>query len=720
MGNPFFSNLNEFVVSLLKTLPLALLFALPFIFSGLILGILLSNPDFPTQRIYFWDLTGSALGALAILPVISWLGVENVMLVTCAALLLVCALTFPPRQKKIYILSAATTVAIVASFVYAKRLYTFRYPEGTELAVFSKAPLGFSIDYTQWDPVARIEVSSIPAPSPTTVSFPSLIGTNEAFLRRYKRMLTQNNFAFTYAVAYDGTPESLNGIQETIYSSAYVASTLSNPKTAIIGVGGGFDVLTAINFNARDITGIEVNKATLNILQKQFFDYFRHWTTDPRVHLVYDDGRHYLASSSDQFDIIQLSGVDSYSGTPGAAHVFSESYLYTTEALDLYLSKLTNDGIINIMRMEHYPPREMLRVMTTAAKALRNIGVQDPTNHLVMVAQSNGAFMALLIKKNPFSPQEIKKLSQWVGGNKYLTLAVAPYLTYKAKNTYRYFLEQWVSGKEARFFDETPFVISPATDDRPFFFNFSRWNHLPGLFKFTRWAEWPDLQHRIVPVMEITLILMLILVGIVALFCVWWPLKGLSRVAKVPAPRQYALIFASTAIGYLAVEVALLQKFGLYLGHPNYALSVVLAALLFATGLGSLTSKYLIRRLGGIRILSYTFCISVVAECLIAFPSLRFLTFNGFAARALVVITLVFPLGLLLGVFLPTAVDQLKGKAPEYVPWGWGINGIFSVLAPILSVAFSMTWGITALFLLAIPIYLFVGCIFPKSEPPQH
>jgi spermidine synthase len=132
-----------------------------------------------------------------------------------------------------------------------------------------------------------------------------------------------------------------------------------------IGVGGGFDLLTALYFDASEVTGVEVNGATLDILRRVYRDYTKHWVTDPRVTLVEDDGRHFLAASDRAYDVIQLSGVDSYSGTPGAAHVFSENYLYTAEAFDLYLSRLSDEGIVNMMRLEWKPPREMLRALVT-------------------------------------------------------------------------------------------------------------------------------------------------------------------------------------------------------------------------------------------------------------------------------------------------------------------------------------------------------------------
>jgi spermidine synthase len=705
---------GQFLGMLFKTLPYALLFAVPFVFSGLLLGLLLSNPRLPTRKIYCWDLVGSACGAFAVLPAISFWGVETSLLGVCALLLIITLALARPARKNIHWLTAAAIILVGLCFAFEHRLFSFRYPQGTPLSATEYPNSGMVLEDVRWDPVARIEVARIPPPSPATMWYPSLIGGNPSFLARFKRCITQNNYAFTYAVDYDGKRESLEGIQETIYSSAYIAKSTPNPKVAVIGVGGGFDILTALYFQASEITGIEVNRATLHILQKDYAEYFRAWVSDPRVKLVYDDGRHFLKGTDKKFDVIQLSGVDSYSGTPGAANVFSESYLYTTEAFELYLSRLSPNGILNVMRLEHYPPREMLRILTTAVTALQNTGVDQPAAHIAMLSQNDGAFMALLVKKTPFTKEEETRLARWTATTRFIVPVTAPYLTSNIKNWYQIFLEQTTDADREAFYEASPYNIRPATDDAPFFFNFSRWSHLPFFLKFSRWAHWPMMRDT-VPVMEITLIVMFCLVGAVVLLCVGLPLRYLTRAGAAVPPRRHGFIFAGTGLGYLAVEIALLQKFGLFLGHPNYALSVVLAGLLFATGIGALCSGTLVRRLGGPRFISYAFALLVMAECVFVFPGLNQWPMDNFSLRVLVVLALVTPLGVLMGTYVPTAVEQLKVTAPSFVPWAWGINGVFSVLAPILSVAFSMTWGITALLLGAVPIYLLVGWLYPDQ-----
>ena len=503
------------------------------------------------------------------------------------------------------------------------------------------------IEEIRWDPVSRIEVTGIPPPDPAKTGFPALIGTNPAFLSHFQKVLTQNNFAFTYAVAYDGKPSSLTGIEETIYAAAYEASSVENPKVAIIGVGGGFDVLTALRFDARQITGIEVNGAVIDILRHDYEDYFASWVKDPRVTLVHADGRNYLKQTRERFDIIQLSGVDSYSGIAGAAYVFSENYLYTQEAIELYFSRLADNGIVNVMRLEQSPPREMLRVLTTAIAALKQSGIAAPAEHIAVVQQADGRFASVLIKRSPFDAADETRLDHWVSKNRNLLLLVSPHHR-SSPNIFQLLLDQDSTERELALVDSWPYNIRPTTDDLPFFFHFSRWSHLPILFSRSPWGSMSNMRHQ-VPVMEITLLILFGLIGLVAVMCTWLPLwiaPGDGRANSAPA--RFGFIFAGTALAYLAVEVAMLQKFGLFLGHPNYALSVVLSGLLFATGIGALNAGKLVASVRGPRAVSYLFALILMGEMAFVFPHLNSWTVDFLSLRILIVVALLLPLGMLM------------------------------------------------------------------------
>ena len=696
------------LAQLLICLPWALLFAVPFFFCGLILGVLLSDPSLPTRRIYFFDLVGSALGAVAVIPAIGALGVERSAAV--AALLLLGGVLIAGGSRPLgwtLLAVVASAGLAVASAVVPERLFVMSYPALSLVGQTQVKDSGYVLEGVFWDPIARIEVMRTPPPDPDNFTWPALVGRNREFLSRFRRMLTQNNNAFTYAVDYDGDVRSLQGIEETIYAAAYEASSVERPRVLVIGVGGGFDVLTALRFGASEITGVEVNGATLDILHRRYGDYFRPWTSDPRVRLVHDEGRHFLATHPSQLDVLQLSGVDSVSGTPGAAHVFSENYLYSAEAFDLYLSRLTDQGVLNVMRPEYDPPREMLRILVTAVAALRRAGVKSPARHLVVLASRSTNFTALLLKRTPFTPEEVERVEKWTAGSQAFFLAAAPGLTLPG-NLYQGFLALGEPRRERTFVSAFPFDIRPSDDDRPFFFRFSYWNHL--------WSRHPVVLASL-PTMEVSILVLLAVTALAAVLCVYLPLRQLGREGSaLPGAPRLTVYFAALGLGYLAVEMALLQKFGLLLGHPNYALSVVLASLLFTTGLGSLWAPRIVAALGNLRFVSYVLSGTILIEYGLVFPRLPALLTASFAARVSIVVLLVAPLGLCLGTFFPWVLDRMKGSAAaSFTPWAWGVNGIFSVVAPILSVAMSMTYGTGALLLAAIPVYLLATLLLPAE-----
>ena len=706
-------------VSLVRSLatwaPYAFLLTIPFAFAGTMLGALLSDLRLPTRRVYAFDLAGSALGSLVVLPLFRIVSVEAAIVVVLLILVAGVGVIVRPSRHGAQACAAVTLVALLGCLVWRDQLFAIYYPKGSMLAATRDPKSGLVLEYQEWDPLARIEVSSSPGLAPRgTAIYASLFGENRAFLARYRKLLTQNNYAFTYAVDYDGRPESLAGIEETIYASAYYATPIPKPKVAVIGVGGGFDILTALHFDASEVTGIEINAATVNILKNVYREYFRHWITDPRVTIVNADGRHYLSILDRKFDVIQLSGVDSYSGTPGAAHVFSENYLYTAEAFDLYLSRLSENGVINMMRLEHTPQKEMLRALTTAVAALRRMGVTDPRSHIVTLTEYTGSFTALLVKKSAFTDADLDRLKVWTAARPSFGISADPRSpTTEPTNGYQAFLFLGQPELERAFISQYPFAIEPVTDDRPFFFNFAFWWHL--------FPEDPRIWST-VPVLQMSLVLLGALVLVAAVAIVIVPLLLLSR-RGINSGRhrgRFAAYFSGVAIGYLGIEIALMQLFGLFLGHPNYAISVVLAALLLSSGAGALFADSILRRLPSLRFVAFLLAAFVLGEFLIVFPKLSSMLGLPFGVRALIATLLIFPIGICLGVFMPTGIESMKRISPELVPWAWGVNGVFSVLAPLLGVGVSTTFGISALLISAVPVYLLVSFSLPPSPGTQE
>jgi hypothetical protein len=311
----------------------------------------------------------------------------------------------------------------------------------------------------------------------------------------------------------------------------------------------------------------------------------------------------------------------------------------------------------------------------------------------------------VLAQPRPFAPEQVARVAAWAAPNPYLWLAAAPGFTPPAASPYAALLAvPTADGLDAEL-RRYPWDVVPVTDDRPFFFRTSRWSHL-----WPRAGVDPG-----APIMELGLLTLLAVSAAAAVAFVYLPLRGLRRPGETGTARL-AVYFGSLGLGYMAIEMALIQKFGLLLGHPNLALSVVLASLLLATGVGSLVSGPVVRSArGSLRFVSYALSFVLLAELLLAFPRLGSWVALPLAARAALVAALVAPVGLLLGVYFPTGLERLKRVSPGLVPWAWGLNGMASVVAPILAVAVSMTAGISAVFLASLPVYLLAGFTEPRA-----
>ena len=158
---------------------------------------------------------------MAVLPALTLLGAEAALIAVSGLLLVASLSPRPPSRRAPWLASAAAAALLVAAFTLGDRLFAIYYPEGSILAQTRNAGSGVALEHVAWDPLARIEVSRIPPPDPGDPLFLPLIGTNRAFLSRFNKMLTQNNYAYTFAVRYDGDPEGLRGIEDTVYAAAY-------------------------------------------------------------------------------------------------------------------------------------------------------------------------------------------------------------------------------------------------------------------------------------------------------------------------------------------------------------------------------------------------------------------------------------------------------------------------------------------------------------------
>lgn len=684
----------------------ALLLCIPFVFSGLGIGAYLSAPGLEPTRVYASDLVGSSVGCLVAIGGIRALGVELTAAAACGVLVGARLLLYRPRGRDAALAAVAALAAAVA-VAAPTRVMTIEYPKGSMLA--AALDNGGEVLQTRWDPAARVELSRQPQRSlvlSLQLAWPTLIGDDPELLGGLTHVFTQNNFAFTVFVNEDRPAAELRrGVNRTIYGASYAAlrARTRSPKVLTVGVGGGIDVLAAVANGAREVTGVEVNAAMLELLAEQVADKPEHFLNDPAVELVRADGRHFLARSTEAYDVIQLSGVDSYSGSQGAAHVFSETYLYTLEAVRIYLRRLTPGGVLNLMRLEsNDEPREVLRLLTTVLAALRAEGFARPERHVMAVAQPDLRFVSLLVSKTPWTLRDVGEVSAWTGETPDVALVADPHHAGTPRSGHEAVLRLAADRREAAFIEGYRYQIAPATDDWPFFFQHSRWSHV---IEYLRGGD------VAVPAMPLMLLFLLALLSGLMLLTVVVPLLVLRR-RDEPAAHPVALTtyFGALGLGFMFAEVSLMQRLALLLGGATYSITIVLFALLLALTLGS----FLAERVRAVVRTPQNAALAIAA-LIVAFiaadDSLNALVRWPFAARAGLAFGVSFVPGFLMGPWFPLGLRYVKRASPGYTPWAWGINGVFSVLAPVLATAIASAAGQRVTLATVIPLYLAAGLV---------
>jgi hypothetical protein len=546
--------------------------------------------------------------------------------------------------------------------------------------------------FSRWSPVFRIDVTGVPDnPAMHVIHHDGLWGSS---IHRF-----------------DGDLASLSRFDKDERSFPFRTLGRNPERVLIIGAAGGHEILASLYFGAEHVTAVELNPVTVSLLTTHFADFSGHLGQNPRVTLVNDEGRSYLARDQDRYDLIFFVAPDSYSAMNAAtagAFVLSESYLYTVEMIVESLSHLTEDGVVCMQFGEFaydVKPNRTTRYVSTARAALERMGAADPARHiLVATSPSFIPISTILLKRNAFTGDEVARFlknAHAVEGSR-PRHAWGTRLDEGAVNT----VLSLPSEELPRWYSEYRYNVGPIYDDSPFFWHFARFGSV--LAGFREQAGLIDLEDAIG---ERVLLLLLAIAAFFAAMFLLLPFVLIRDVWRaLPRKLESAAFFAALGLGFMFFEISMIQKLTLFLGYPTYSLTVTLMSLLVFTGVGSMTSGlYAGRRaaaLGALLVailaltLFYQFGIDTVTAALLGAPLL---------ARAAVVIVMLAPLGICLGAFMPiglAAVSELTTYKDEYVAWGWAVNGFFSVIGSVLTTILSMTIGFRAVLLLGLLVYV--------------
>ena len=666
--------------------------ALPFFFAGAVVSLVISEAIDRVDRAYFFDLAGAAAGCLVLIPFLNTFGGPNTVISASVFYSIAAAIWFHQAgetQRRAPAVFVA--LALVLLMIANGRLHIL----DVSIAKGEKLP---PEKFTAWNSFSRVGV------------------TNN---RGYLSVVIDGDAATAIApLDWNRLTDEQRAIL-THEGPGFPYFLRPGAKALVIGAGGGYDVARAFASGSRDITAVEINPIiATQIMRKRFVKeshglYFR-----PEVRVFVEDGRSFVRRSPEKYQVIQATLVDTWASTAAGAFALSENSLYTTDAFYDYLSHLTDDGVVTFTRWGFDPPRESLRLVTLAMDALAKLGQTNPAQHVMVVRddtaklQGWGAQDTVVISRKPFTTEDVLNARQWLASGK----LEGVYLPGAPTNTA--FAQLLSSPSPSAFWKTYPFDISPVDDDRPFFFYTVQPRDI-ARYLTTANTQSADFKiNRALPLLA-TLVAVSLAATLVILLLPYL-IPG-THIPKQKGIFLFLLYFLFLGAGYILIQVALIQKFVLLLGHPTYALTVIVLSMLVFSGLGSFVSKPTIAG-DDSRLISILLGISIlVAALAFAAPSIVGTAAAWpLASKMLITAAAVAPVAFFMGMPFPSGLRRLEERHSPSVRWAWSLNSAASVLGSGGAIVLAIYFGLRATLLIGAAFYLsalFVILLTRKSAP---
>ena len=682
-----------------------LLFFVPFFFAGGCICLAFTLRPGQTHRLYFFNMVGSGTGALGAVLLMYGSSPEQLLLVISGAAFfaaLVCALKIWAGAVAITLMCAC---AVFALFMPSGLVgLQVRLSENKALVYYSAFP-DAEILTTRYSPLARLDILQAPA----IRYVPGLRIGYEGRIPKQALLISDAD-----AVSTINRFEEL----EDLRCYDHVTSALSYHLTdvaevCIIGAGGGSDIAQAIYLGAGRVTAVEMNPQIIELLEGSFSELASGIFKRSQVKTVIAEGRNFLQRTEDSFGIIQISLLDSFTAASAGVYALNESHLYTVEAVSKALDKLTADGLLSITRTLKTPPRDSLKMLATVAEALRSRGIYSPGEHIIMIR--SWATATIVTSPSPLSAEAVSNARLFCEQRGFDLIHV-PGIKPDEANRFHVLQEpayytgvrEILGAGAEKFFEDYAYQIRPATDDRPYFFDFFKLKALPQMIhqmpgSWLPYSEWGYLILLVTLAQAVVVSFVLIL----APACLGQSVKTVSQ-----GKWAVCVYFLLLGFAYMFLEMGFIQKMTLLIGDPVFGVAVTLAGFLIFSGCGSLASARL--NCSGARKIRIA-VVAIIVVCVIEIILFKygFGRLVGFSRFGRICLgpAICAPLAFFMGIPFPVALGELgKGKG-TLVPWAWGINGFASVTAAVLGTCLAISMGFTVLALMALVGYFLAGLI---------
>ena len=683
--------------------------AVPFFITGVEFSVVFAREAKHVSPLYAADLAGGALACLAIVPLLNWLGGPNTVFFAGACMAVAGTIWAVDRKARRAAAGRALFILVLIAVNSSFNLFDIVYAKG----VFRDSAW---VEFARWNAISRVEVDS----------------------QGKAKAIVIDADASTYLMNVD--PKHWQGGWERDLMSAPPAlANVLRPHGdfAIIGPGGGVDVLRALGSGSPSVTGIEINPIIANtIMRGRYADYTFHLYQQPEVHIHVTDGRSFVRNARQQFDVVQMTLVDTWASTAAGAFALSENSLYTVEAFREYFEHLKPDGMIAITRWEFQQPREALRVVSVAMQALHEMGVGNPAGNFIVVSEgrldADGIPVVVLAKRTAFTAEEMDRVRQHLAVHPKLFLLYAPsdpgLAASHGQEHYSASAESFTQLIQAndpqRFAARYPYDVSPVTDNAPFFFFTLKLDQILHPKALQQGMDWKNNLGVAVLGMVLAISLLAVLVFLVL---------PLTMGARGQQSRPLRLLyFIAVGLGYILVEIAFIQRFVLFLGHPVYALTVVVFLLLLSSGAGSMVSRWWLAETSQVWLPLVLIAAGLLLYVGVLPGLLGRLVGLPFMAKLLVSGGLMVPLGFAMGMPFPTGLRALAGAGGSELPatqpdqargnmveWAWAMNAASSVLGSVLAIIIAIQFGLNVTLGAGAAAYL-VALLLATTLRPAH
>ncbi|MGD9971918.1 MAG: hypothetical protein AB7S77_02535 [Desulfatirhabdiaceae bacterium] len=666
-------------------------FFVPFCLAALAIGLAFTQYSQKIGALYCWNLGGSAAGGLLAIGLM-WRFPPREIPAILAIIPFLSGVLASSRKPGAWIMIIAT-VSLICTNLAIIRPPALAPSEFKSISRAMQLP-GAQVMLEKSSPHGFFQVFSSPAlrhAPGLSLTYPQAVPVRQAVF---------NNGDWVGPLA----PLSQKNADSVMdFSTAALPYALAKRKTALVlNMSTGTHVVQAIHRGVDRITAVEPNPVLLELLGTELAETVDNFLNRPALTVKNTDPRTWLLTDPSCYDLIILPTIDTFGGTSGL-NAIQEHYLFTTEAFGDVWRRLTPTGVLSITCWMDYPPRHSLKILSTLVEMLDGHDMDTP--RAVIAAVRSWGTITFMVKKTPFNPEEIRDIRSFCK-----EMGFDPALLPDIQTSERQFfnvlpddlffnaLDQMLSPDRADLIADHDFNIAPSTDDRPYFAQFLRWKSLPNLVDHfgRQTAPFFEIGYLVVFLTLFQTALAAVLLMIIPLLTKTGPSLGRSRIF---------FYFSGIGIGYIFVEMAMIQRFGLYFGNPLHAVAAVISLMLMASGMGS----YFSAGLTSSRIRSTVVLAGIILLLLFdsAFLTPLLLKTIGFSASGKFVIAflILFPVGFLMGIPFPAGIAMLREISQGDIPWAWGINGCFSVISTALATIIAVEAGFTAVMVCAALAY---------------